>query len=258
MRARRISEHSLTGNAADLIAMTRPQFQLVPEADGTYTLVREFPPDEAIESLTARVRPLILNDDPIYFRKVLNAMGYLLKETPRTDVQRLKALWAQFDGGTRSTEMYSLRVGDPSTGEFSSLTDAELAHAWIYGDTVHADEQQVNAGRDFGIAQRFAAAVPMVATVALLAIMTLEAIEAACRDGLLQLGERCFTEPVVAPSELRMAGGKALIGEPGTPMPTSVFDDPPTGWTPLSQEAANQIRTSVADALARAEEPPKS
>jgi hypothetical protein len=44
----------------------------------SHRLQVEYPPEEALESLASRVRPLILNSEQIYYEKVLNALEELV------------------------------------------------------------------------------------------------------------------------------------------------------------------------------------
>jgi hypothetical protein len=44
----------------------------------TYRMQAEYPPEEALESLESRVRPLILGSEPIYYAKSLNALEQLV------------------------------------------------------------------------------------------------------------------------------------------------------------------------------------
>jgi hypothetical protein len=46
--------------------------------EATYRQKGEYPPEEALESLASRVRPLVLNSEPIYYEKALNALEALV------------------------------------------------------------------------------------------------------------------------------------------------------------------------------------
>jgi len=68
LRARRVEEHSLARDRAALDLLARMQFKVqVTPSRGTATWIQEFPPEEQVESAAARVRPLILNDDPTHW-----------------------------------------------------------------------------------------------------------------------------------------------------------------------------------------------
>jgi hypothetical protein len=75
--------------AADRAALRRLEQMTftvqVDAATGAATLIQEFPAEEQVESAAARVRPLILNDDPTFHAKFFNAAGYFLHRAGASD-----------------------------------------------------------------------------------------------------------------------------------------------------------------------------
>ena len=113
-RARRVEAHSLAQDLDALLRLARMSFPvLIDRVNGTATMVQELPPEEQVESAAARVRPLILNNDPTFHAKFTNALGYFLRaaDAPPELVEALRGLRAQWaainpkDGGLRG---YSL------------------------------------------------------------------------------------------------------------------------------------------------------
>ncbi|MHA7264108.1 hypothetical protein ACX80W_12995 [Arthrobacter sp. TMN-37] len=72
--------HSLMADPEKVAAMSQGEMklQLIPQT-GESLLVQDLPSEEVLESAAVRLRPLILNDDPVYWGKALKALGYLLK-----------------------------------------------------------------------------------------------------------------------------------------------------------------------------------
>ncbi|WP_406068757.1 hypothetical protein [Micromonospora sp. NBC_01638] len=126
----------------------RSKIQVTPST-GTATWIQEFPPEEQVESAAARVRPLILNDDPTHYGKALKALGYLLHitgapEPVMQNLRGLKAEWTSIQPKGRDVRGYYLQVSKAGSGEFEQLTDNVLGFAWIYGDIVHADAERLD------------------------------------------------------------------------------------------------------------------
>lgn len=79
LHARRIGSHSLIREHGELMSRLYRGTMKVAVTRNTTTgevshrARMEFPPEEAMESLATRVRPLILSSEPIYCHKVLDA-----------------------------------------------------------------------------------------------------------------------------------------------------------------------------------------
>jgi hypothetical protein len=103
-------------------------------ADGSVTVRRSLPADEEVfESLAARVRPLTLDREPIYYQKVLGALRRLLRAAESTTAQhveqldQLAAAWRAIALG-RQSQSYAMRTEDLDGSNATDLvSDNELA-----------------------------------------------------------------------------------------------------------------------------------
>lgn len=229
VRARRIEAHSLFGDRPNLMSLARVRmdFKITEAPDGSQTvrMRQEFPPEEQVESLAARVRPLMLSD--LNFRAVLNAVGLLSKDAPdplvKTHLDAIRTMWNKLMLDNEALSGYSVSVGSTDQPDFSqSLTDTALAKAWIYGDVVHADPDRLAASAEFGVAERFRAAVGLVARVAVCASQLLEVVNALIKAGVLRVNEIVLTEPVVVTETVWEQEGKMFLAPVGTPMPSGL------------------------------------
>ncbi|MBP1782775.1 hypothetical protein J3R08_002625 [Micromonospora sp. HB375] len=223
LRARRTEEHSLARDRTALVSLAQMRFKIqVTPSTGMATWIQEFPPEEQVESAAARVRPLILNDDPTYYGKALKALGYLLHiagapEPVMQNLRGLKAEWTSIQPKGRDVRGYYLQVSKAGSGEFEQLTDNVLGFAWIYGDVVHADAERLAETRTFGVRERFRAAVPLIAQIMVLTIATLNFIRFLHENGMVSGLDTAFdTEVIVTETNFR-AEGRVFLGEPDSP-----------------------------------------
>ena len=100
LRARRIQAHSLARDWDALLHHAQGSFTGHLDISGRTSLTQKLPEDEeAFESLAARVRPLTVKSEPIYYDTVLNAVERLLHssatttDTHRDRLQRLRGAW---------------------------------------------------------------------------------------------------------------------------------------------------------------------
>jgi hypothetical protein len=233
LRARRVVAHSLTDDEL-LDELAGGGWQLTRES-GQISVQRHLPGEEALESLAARVRPFILNEDPVQYGYVLNALtSYLTRRGRHEDVRWcrnvLKKDWQSVDPRTGAST-YAVSVTQENSSEQAvELTDAALTLTWFYGDLVHADEAQVAAGAVFGIEDRYAAAAVRTAQLAILTRDTLNFILQLSEDGTLPLSEKSTTVAVKVESQsLQMS--ELLVGPTGTTFP--VGGEPGDGWRSL-------------------------
>jgi hypothetical protein len=84
------------------------------------------------------------------------------------NLRGLKTEWALIQPKGREVRGYYIQVSKAISGEFEQVTDNVLGFAWIYGDVVHADADRLAETRTFGVAERFRAAVPLVAHIMVL------------------------------------------------------------------------------------------
>lgn len=261
LRARRVCAHSLASDPDALEALTKPKWNIVVgERTGNATVTRHLPPEELVESLAARVRPLILQRDPVHYGKVLNALGLLLHDNPDAAdalayVQWLRGQWSAINSDSDEIRAYSIQKGRvDGEGPTSDISDNTLAFAWFYGDVVHADAARRNAASDFDVVDRFEAAVHVVARVAWLAHATLDFVEQLRDAGHLETDGWVFEEDVVVGVTEITHGANVLVAPVGTPKPESLHEDFSDQWKPLVEmrsEMAPPADGAEADAPGR-------
>ena len=205
VRARRVREHSLAKDEELLSATGSGTLQYQAAPGGHQTLRFVVPDEERVESAAARVRPLVLERDPSFYAKALKALRFLasgsLQSDSVRDLEDLAARWRSTttrNGGRVGYYVSLLSSSDETPPE--SVTDTQLAWAYIYGDTVHADENELGRTRRFGITQRFRAAARLVCELIQLAMATLALIERIRAQGLLDLAPEAFEVDVIARS----------------------------------------------------------
>ena len=230
-------------------------------------MVQDLPPEEVLESAAARVRPLILNDEPSYSLGTVKALSYFLREqsSPPSVVsylQRLTTLWKSFDSRSTESAAYLVQVGRVDGSEpTTSLSDTELAYAWIYGDVVHGDPERLSATQRHGVRERYRAAAPVVCRIMRAALVTLDFIEQLRELGLLELDDDVFERAVVVGDEpfrdraaIHMA--PYVEGQP-PPVPDLVKGELGPEWRELTMSEAAQMHIALSAGDTIDEELPK-
>lgn len=246
LRARRIAAHSMAQDLDQLRRLAGAEFRF--GFDGAAHFFEwELPPEETTESAAARVRPLLLQGDDCYYANVLAALGYFLRDHPeRGNVREALRAWqARVDEPKVSTDAgYIVQIKNESTGEEGSMSDRQLALAWIYGDVVHHDADRRAGARVFGVRERYRAAVPLVAFVMLNAVRLLGVVRSLQERQLISLDDVVFTEEVIAPETTFRVEATAYVAEVGTSPPSSINDQWPGGWRKLNgPESAEGLAT---------------
>ncbi len=152
LRARRVLEHSLLRNAEQMEKLRRGDIYVSITVDlstgekSSRMKVDYYPEEELLESLAARLRPILLDKDDIHYSKVLREVN------ERTDPRKVAELvepiqwWIeQWEGvysketakagGLAAVQAYGLVTED------GSYSDRFLMDRWLYGDLVHADDR---------------------------------------------------------------------------------------------------------------------
>lgn len=233
LRARRVAAHSLARDEAWMTRLSRRMLQF-DNVDGTVFVTETMPPEEQLESLAARVRPLILQEETAYYAKALNALGFFVKDDAqlREVVVSLRASWKATGEDQDLSGVFVQRV-DPEGTPSRMTGDRELAYAYIYGDVVHHDQDRLAAVAEFDIDNRFRSAGPLVAQLAVLTMGTLNVVRAAQKRGLLELPENVWESPVVPTRTVfRNATVRVMLAEVGTVPPEmpEAFDE---SWTDM-------------------------
>lgn len=209
---------------------------------GDSVLITALPPEEAVESLAARLRPFILKDDPIYHAKVLNALKDLLSDPPCGDllaeVGKLRVTWRAFDSRSDNMVGYQVQTGTiDSSQPDRQASDNTLAFSWFYGDVIHADQNRRSAADGFDIDTRYEAAAYLAARIAVCALNTLGLVGLARSRGAIELDEEAFTDEVVASNTQIRRPVSVWFGDPGAPPPESLSAPFGAGWSRLAPDS---------------------
>ncbi|MCI0156408.1 hypothetical protein KNO15_06835 [Leifsonia shinshuensis] len=254
LRARRIRAHSLARDAKLLMELQNPRLTIhfTPET-GDMRVIVKVPPEEQVESAAARVRPLILNGEDTYHAKVMNALLYFAQKAGLSgsgleSLREMKRQWAKTNPNGKNLGFYEVRVqtnGEPE----SRISDNALAFSWIYGDVVHADTARRDEGRAYGVEERYRAAIPVVARLMMLAMVTLTITERLRTDGVLpDLGDAFDEDVVITATELAVETQVyvAEYDEGGRPPePPAMDEEFGDEWKPFAEAFKDQISTTT-------------
>lgn len=236
LRARRIAAHSLAADWDALVALAAGTYTVSVTGDGEARIRLEYPPEEVVESAAARVRPIMLNDDPCFYLSALAGLGYFCRAQPQ-DLAWIKA--ARNEWRTRAETLtadgpgYQVMIGDAATGDVTGLDDRSLAKAWLYGDVVHHNTELRREADPFGLGERFRAAVPRICWTMICAIELLRFIEALQSAGVLDLDPGVFEHEIVLKSTTWEQTGRVYTAEAGTAPPTDALEPFGNEWTLL-------------------------
>lgn len=237
LRARRVEAHSLVQDRDNLIAFAQMRMKVRFDATGhPIAIERALPAEEALESLAARLRPVILEEESTYFEKAAVATQFFARENAPTEMAVLRSLRAKFkDLLDPAKSPVITQIGNTSGALLQSLGVRELANGWLYGDLVHADHDRHSASRDFDIGERFGAAAGMYSNVAILTVNLLGVVRKLQADGVLQIPDTVFSEDVIVrenpPDSIRV-----FVAEVGAEVPEfdTSPDDAGSTWRPFS------------------------
>lgn len=113
VRARRVKAHSLS-NIERLQKLRQGSMTLGISETEQYVII-DLPPEEQVESLAARVRPTILEEEDTYWAKALEAIGYLgpNANTRAKDVRKnLKNGWKDINDKAAGIRGYGMYLKD--------------------------------------------------------------------------------------------------------------------------------------------------
>lgn len=98
-------------------------------------------PIEQVESAAARVRPVFLFSDGVHYDKVLNALvgAAAASAVLKKEIEGLRAQFRAAD-----PDYPKGRPTEPRSGP--SMTNKEVAGAWLYGQLLHEDELRRSYG----------------------------------------------------------------------------------------------------------------
>ncbi|NJC23628.1 hypothetical protein BJ994_002704 [Arthrobacter pigmenti] len=265
LRARRVAAHSLAQERGKLETFAGFKIDGQVTSEGVMSMRRELPDEEVFESLAARVRPMTLEREPIYFKETFKALHRLLESSDKAPSEemgeRLAQLhkdWAAIDLQGRGYLTFWVQAERrDGSGRTPPVSDIQLASSWMYADLVHSDPKGPKRdGLLFPIKERYSAAVTVFSRLALLTLATHDAFIELYSSGAIELDPLSLdTEIVVGKNEL-IDEGVAYVGPTDGPMPSmeSVFDDLPEGWehfTPtvlLRNNPHNQVEVVISAA----------
>lgn len=244
LRARRVEAHSIAQDRQRLRELSQATVTVQYEVEPKRTiLIRQFPPEEQLESAAARVRPFLLQKDRVHHKKVIEALGFLLHgrtETRLTTVlDELRERWDRFDPRGTDILAYSLQTfGMDGSSSSDAVADNVLAFAWIYGDVVHADADRLAGTEHLGIEGRYEAATLVVAQLVVASIMTLGFIRELQELGAISLPPEVFEQQVVVTrTEFRQEVKLIMREADGTAPPPVGVDPSLFGWEPLGPDS---------------------
>lgn len=249
LRSRRVLSHSLIREQAELMSKLHTgEFTITVTVNAqtgeeSHRRKCEYPDEEALESLASRVRPLILSSEPIYYRKVLDALEAVVG-TDKLDEEIDLAWWHDYWHKVidANLEAQAYWVAPPS----GKTTDRKLMYAWLYGDVIHAKSPKSPVIRDLSIDQRYYAAAPGIARICDRVIYTQLMIRALIDQGLPTVDPEVLTEAVVVttttvdePVKAFTAPVGALLPEDPTNLDPEVWKTPHQDLTELFDDADN-------------------
>lgn len=245
LRARIVQDHSLAQDIKALEKLTNIDFRLVYRKNSVtgeeYFSFCDIkvPHTEQIESAAARVRPVFLFSDGIFYVDVL---AFLYEKIVDDDEKKiiLKLLReCQMADPDYPKSGKGKRAGDGGSG----FSNKDLAGSWLYGSLLHDDEKRRTFSDATGIDSAYHAAVHSVSAMMLCVIKILHFIKSLVRDGKLDLDPELWKGDVTFKGTTLSFPGKVsvFVAEVGTPIPQSIETDmlEAEGWKPL-QEALFQ------------------
>lgn len=245
LRARIVQDHSLAQDIRALEELTKVEFKLIlPTGDMTGENVIKFadikvPHTEQIESAAARVRPVFLFSDGIFYADVL---AFLYEKIADDDDKKiiLKLLReCQMADPDYPKSGKGKRAGDGGSG----FSNKDLAGSWLYGSLLHDDEKRRTFSDATGIDSAYRAAVHSVSAMMLCVIKILHFITIFVCGGKLDLDPDLWTSDVTFKGTTLSFPGEVsvYVAKVGTPIPQSFETDmsEAEGWEPI-QEALFQ------------------
>lgn len=236
LRARKVNEHSLVREhrqlmeelAAGTIRVRVLMNMKTGEAE--HRVLLALPPEELFESFAARIRPLIMRKEAIYWEVVLDALENLA--SPETlaevvDIPDLRSLWDKVVTGTKVAQAFYM-VTDKAT-----MSDFKLAERWLYTDLLHA--QATDEG--FTLNQRYQAAAGVYARLGACVNNTLNVIGTLAEQGLIAIDPEVFTEPVLADTSIEMEG-RVYSAPLGAEPPADMSELDPNVWRQVHEDIA--------------------
>ena len=239
LRARIVQDHSLAQDIKALEKLTNIDFRLVYQKNSVtgeeYFSFCDInvPHTEQIESAAARVRPVFLFSDGIFYADVLA----FLYEKIVDDNEKKKVLKllreCQLADPDYPISGKGKRAGDRESG----YSNKDLAGSWLYGSLLHDDENRRTFSDTTGIEHAYRAAVYSVPAMMLGVVRILHFIEPLVCESKLDLDPNLWLEDVMFEGTILSFPGELTIyrGEPGMIPPKNLEADmvEAEGWKPI-------------------------
>jgi hypothetical protein len=236
LRARKVMAHSLVRDHPELLTAAAQgtvtlQIQVNTKTGESEHRVRhELPPEEQFESFVARFRPFTIGWETVYWSAVMDALEKLLsKDTlaELVDIEGLRDHWQQRVEGSAVAQAYYVMT------ENGTSTDAKLADLWLNSDALHTQQIQSAIGKDMSLTERYKAAAGVYSRIAVCVDDTLWLISYLVREGLLDIDESAFTEPLFADTEIDEPVQAYCLPVGAEPMPTDMGELDVSKWKPV-------------------------
>ncbi|MES9607081.1 hypothetical protein [Actinomadura sp. NPDC000929] len=219
-RARRVEEHSLATDKDRLLAWAQGTITVTQTADKKAMIRQELPEEESLDSLAARCRPFILENDTVHYNKVLKALSYFARrenEQIAAAIKELRSDWRQLDVSSEDPLGYTSRTGKVGSPLGDPVAARALAYAWLYGDLVHADYVPASIG-EHDINARFQAGALLVTNIAVKVVATLNLLRVTKEAGLVPIADEVFTETVLARDSYELPLVRFIAAPVDTPL----------------------------------------
>ncbi|MDM8271315.1 hypothetical protein [Thermophilibacter provencensis] len=223
-RARRIEAHSLV-KSRKVEEFARQNYTLLFNGSSTLLRLNSRPEDEEVfESLAARIRPCIVDSEPIQLEKVVAAIRILTKDAELNEqqVELLDEIDTWYENHIAPNSHAAIATQEEieqlDSGEIASATDTLLGLGWYYADLVHSDpKQEKEVVLRFPYNTRYNRGVFLVSLLATKVCSLLNLIREIDSSHNLGLSPEIWTSQVVAgggPCELGI--GIAYVGPAGS------------------------------------------
>lgn len=250
VRARRIEAHSLV-KSRKVNEFAHPEYNLFFTGSSVSMRLNSRPEDEEVlESLAARIRPCIVDSEPIQLEKVVAAVRVLTENTELSEIQ-IKYLdfvntWYERHLAPHSYAPIATHeeIEKLDSGKVTPASDTLLGLGWYYADLIHADPKQEKATTlEFPYNARYNQGVLLVSNLALIICSLLRLIRDIDDSYNLSLSPDVWTSQVTAGGGAYEIGvGAAYIGPAGcVPDPGAPMDQTP-GFRKLDFVTAQRVQ----------------
>ena len=147
-----------------------------------------------------------------------SGLGLLLRgaadDNASANLKELTRRWNLIKPRSQAVRGYSIQSESTLTGAKTPVVaDNTLAFAWIYGDVVHADSERRDHGAQFGVTERYRAAVPLVCQIMIQTINSLRFIRGLAGRGIIALPEGTWTTPVTTTETSYRRAGQVYLAD---------------------------------------------